>query len=107
MIAYLGWFWLQIHIYGEKKKKLVYSVLLFLSPLECVAILGNGAKVAAAIYSRGRCMDPGAHSWPWAWGFLPQGDIKHAVGGGVLCVWFFFLWLFHFISIAGLILNQI
>lgn len=91
-----------------KKKELVYSVLLFLSPLECVAILGNGAKVAAAIYSRGRCMDPGAHSWPRAWGFLPQGDIKRAVGGGVLCVCvFFFLWLFHFISIAGLILNQI
>lgn len=72
---------------GGKKKELVYSVLLFLSPLRCVAILGNGAKVAAAIYSRGRCMDPGAHSL--VWGCLPQGDIRRGVCGGVVCVWFF------------------
>lgn len=40
--------------------ELMCSVLLFLSPLPCVAILGSGTKVSAAIYSRGRCTMPSA-----------------------------------------------
>lgn len=66
-------------IFIKKKKVLMYSVLLFLSPLECVSILGNRAKVAAAIYSRGRCVDLSASSLGWARGCLPEG------GQGVPC----------------------
>lgn len=60
-------------IFILKKKELMYSVLLFLSPLQCAAILGNRAKVTAAIYSRGRYMDLDARSLGWAWGRLPKG----------------------------------
>ena len=62
-----------IFIKKKKKKELKYSVLLFLSPLQRVSILGNGAKAAAAIYSRGRCVDPGARGLGWAWGCLTEG----------------------------------
>lgn len=47
-------------IFIDRKSELMYSVLLSLSPLQCVSILGSGTKVSAAIYSRGRCTMPSA-----------------------------------------------
>lgn len=90
-----GYYFIFIYIY--KTYVQCFSVL---SPLQCVSILGDGAKVAAAIYIRERCMDPGTCSVGWAQGCLPEGF------KGLFCKqrWFFFfffalLWLFHFISI--------
>jgi len=67
----------------------MYSVLLFLSPLQYVAILGSGAKVAAAIYSKGRCVDPGARRLGWAWGCLHEGGQECVLQSDVCVFWFF------------------